>query len=1035
MFALPPTFGQTIRLVPHSGIQFIEYEFNVDNVGRLSRRFIERQTDRSEWVGGRPSYRLIPAWNEDPTEGEAEMAARGSDLEYTVSERGALEMFIQKWVPIPMLRLKAGGGDEEQLDTGPTNWVRARLVEAPDRSPDNPVSHRLILAVDTELLERIPNRPYTAPSIDDAQNEHEFRFVYRFRELAWFLGASSDDAHQKNASFQQWVPAWLHQLFHQLKQAQRPNRPVKPADFPYALEHYARYLVFLEYLEKAIKPRNLRLIDTVSRAPAIKPVEVDLILDIGNSRTCGILIESYPDQARVDLNNSVVLQLRDLSAPEHVYAEPFDSHVELSQPNFGPEALSRQSARPLAFLWPSPVRVGPEAARFRELAEGTEALSGLSSPKRYLCDTSAVNQDWRFPSQDYGRDGTPPLIDRAMRRYLNAKGDVIAQLEEDRSRYKISTPEEDLVGTLRLSFSRSSFYTFMVAEMVFQTLSMINSAAFRERRTMKDAPRKLRRVILTLPPAMPVQEQRILRSRAKAAIKLIWRLMGWTGNPPPNLTPPEVQAEWDEASCVQFVYLYGEIAQKLGGSIEGFFDLVGRPRPFAEPDRQPEVNARPEKSLRVASVDIGGGTTDLMITTYYQERNRAIKPVQNFREGFRIAGDDILKVVIEQLVLPPIDRALKEAGHPTPRVLLARCFGGDFANMEAQERHLRRQFVVRILEPIALRILADAESGPAVDKEIVQSRLFEDFFAAPENNHDHRSSLPPTRLTDYLEIPARDEGAVDFALSKCRFETDLAAIRAAVSAVLADIFDLLCEAINELDCDVVLLSGRPSRLPEVISLFVNKLAVTPDRVIPMHAYQAGTWYPFRDRDNRRIGDPKTTTVVGGMLCALAEGELPNFHLFTKRLALRSTAHFVGELESSGKLTNAKLCFKRIDLATRAGNQEARIQLYGQTKLGFRQLPIERWIATQLYSLRIQAGSDSDRLVRPFEVVIERAAENPEDDAPEALIRSEAMKENLTVIEAVDANGVDVTRKIELKLDTLKSDQGYWLDSGILSVAG
>ena len=35
---------------------------------------------------------------------------------------------------------------------------------------------------------------------------------------------------------------------------------------------------------------------------------------------------------------------------------------------------------------------------------------------------------------------------------------------------------------------------------------------------------------------------------------------------------------------MQFVYLYGEIAQKLGGAVDGFMKLSGRPRNFAEAD-------------------------------------------------------------------------------------------------------------------------------------------------------------------------------------------------------------------------------------------------------------------------------------------------------------------------------------------------------------------------------------------------------------------------------------------------------------------
>uniref|UniRef100_UPI0013DC4B10 virulence factor SrfB n=1 Tax=Stenotrophomonas maltophilia TaxID=40324 RepID=UPI0013DC4B10 len=70
--------------------------------------------------------------------------------------------------------------------------------------------------------------------------------------------------------------------------------------------------------------------------------------------------------------------------------------------------------------------------------------------------------------------------------------------------------------------------------------------------------------------------------------------------------------------------------------------------------------------------------------------------VQNFREGFRIAGDDILKGVVEQLVLPPIQAALAEAGMPDARNFLMERFGGNRANMAEQEKHLRRQFVLRV---------------------------------------------------------------------------------------------------------------------------------------------------------------------------------------------------------------------------------------------------------------------------------------------------------------------------------------------------
>ena len=1033
MFAEIVNFGPAIKLVPNSGVQFVEHAFNLDSLGRLSRRFIERPPAKTaQPAGDAKTYELIPAWADPDDPNATEPTARPTDREYTISERAGLEVFLHKWVPVPMLRVRAGADGSEDLDYGPTNWARVRVVEAADRRPDDAVTHRVIFAFDTELLERRKNRPYTAPSKEDAANQHEFRFAYKFADIAWFLGAPIPDPDLAAlAGFQDWIPAWLNEMFREFKQAQRPDRPLRDTDFPNALEHYARYLVFLELLARAVKPRTIRLVDTVSDNPIVKPVSVDLILDVGNSRTCGILIESHPNEDRVDVNNSLVLALRDLAEPEKIYVEPFESHVELCEAQFGRHHLSVQSSRGRAFFWPSAVRVGPEAARYRQTALGTEASTGLSSPKRYLCDTRPVNQEWRFPDRDYVNN-TSPLIDRAIRQFVNLKGDVIAQLETDRKRYGFRVASDDLVGATRLTFSRSSFFTFLMAEIVCHALSMINNPAVRESRRTKDAPRKLRRIIMTVPPAMSVQEQRILRSRAEGAVKLVWQLMGWWDDPPAGLIVPDVHVAWDEASCVQFVYLYGEITQKLGGSIAGFLRLVGRDRPFAEPDSRPDKAAKPEPSVRIASIDVGGGTTDLMITTYYME-GRAIKPVQNFREGFRTAGDDILKGVIERAVLAAIEAQLRETGHPDPRTFLIDRFGGDRANMAEQEKHLRRQFVVRVLEPIALRMLTDAEAATGTD-ETGPSRGFSEFFAAPGKGGGPEA--PHKRLTDFLEEPARRQGAASFALADCVFVTDFALIGRVVKSVLDLAVDNLCEAVYELDCDVVMLSGRPSRLPALVDLIVNKLAISPDRVIPLHHYQAGNWYPFRSRDNRRISDPKTTTAVGGMLCALAESQVTNFTMFTSRLGLRSTAKFIGEIEIDGRLLEDKVYFKHVDLDAKQQGQGDRctFRYYAPIRIGYRQLPLERWIASPLYRLRLRAGLDAAQIKAPIDVTMERASDGMvNEDTPDALIQSESMKEDFRIADAFDANGVDVSRKMELVLNTLDDEQGYWLDTGILAV--
>src|SRR4051812_12006324 len=117
MLIEPVRLGRTIRLVPHSGIQFVEYAFNVDQVGRLSRRFIERELPEQEWQGGERTYRLIPAWGEDENE-DSEETTLATDREYTMSERTALEVFLGKWVPVPMFRIKSRTDEHEELDLG-----------------------------------------------------------------------------------------------------------------------------------------------------------------------------------------------------------------------------------------------------------------------------------------------------------------------------------------------------------------------------------------------------------------------------------------------------------------------------------------------------------------------------------------------------------------------------------------------------------------------------------------------------------------------------------------------------------------------------------------------------------------------------------------------------------------------------------------------------------------------------------------------------------------------------------------------------
>ncbi len=1034
-------FSEGLTLVPDSGIQFVEFGFDFDQSPRLSRSFVERKSPGQVDADGKTLVRLLTNWKDDDPTAPFPYSSHADDVaNYEVNKSLALNTFLNRWVPMPFFKIEPGRDDygNEIYAQGPTDWVRARVTETRKTYQDEDATHRIIFAFDTSLAPKKQNRPYLAPSPEDASRTESFRYMSRLPDIISFLSHKINVPDRGDVDVQQWVDDWLREIFYSYKKAEKRGRELRADDFPYKFEHLARYITFVQLIASVIKLGRVTLIDTVSETKAVQPIDVDLVLDIGNSRSCGLLIQSFPDDMNVDLNNSLVMELRDLSKPELIYREPFESQCELVAAEFGTEDKARRSGRSRAFFWPSLLRIGPEASRLRGESEGTEAATGMSSPKRYLWSSDPVLQPWKFRSATPDEDGTvQPLVERTIYRFVNDRGDVLEQIESDRQKYKLKVMEQELQTASRFSFSKSSFFTFMLAEIIAQAMSMMNNPGVRRQRRLKDVPRRLRRIIMTIPSATPVQEQRILKSRTEAAVKLVWSLAGWSDTQNGiNSKRPEVHCSWDEASSVHLVYLYGEAVQKLG-SIRSLFDILGkdRERPASLPSNKTK-GKKEERSLRIASVDVGGGTTDLMVTTYYQTDNVALYPDQNFREGFRIAGDDLLKTIIESLIIPRFEEQLAAAGLGSARNFLKDRFAGDNPTMSEQEKHLRRQFVLEVLQPIAIGVLSECEAMSPNERHTTIRKASE--FFDMRGDDDEEAEIPvDERILEYLKGKAYALGAEGFRIADCDILIDPVAVEECVLATFDSVFDNIGEAINHLDADVVLLTGRPMRLPQMISLFTNKMAVRTDAVIPIRDYRVGTWYPFRGVSNTHIDDPKTTAVVGAMLCALSESSITNFTLYSQYLRMRSTARYIGRLESGTTLTDEKLLFRDIDLDSIGAAEETTFDYHNPVRIGFRQLPLERWVATPLYKLTVAQSRTTRPIPKPIKVTIARNAENAdEEETNEAiLLSSELTREEFVIEDAEDASGAPVNRLMELKLDTLAIDtgDGYWLDTGILSI--
>ncbi len=965
MFKKLHPFKQVVSLVPFSGIQFLDFGLDIDAL-KTTKSFWDQYSGPDEVIlrclddhEGEKVY-----WDEGGRIGYPEL----SEV-YSYSKIKALEPFLNKWVPVPFLSIGSGSrASQPAFADGPINWARVYVAELPERDgSERSNSHRIVLAFDTTLVERPDGDPYVAPAPGDTG---EFAFSPEDRGLV----------------SEAWMDDWLRSLYVDKEQSLR-NRALRDEELSFGARHLAVYLTFLRLLGDAELFPKVRFADLGAATRYSEFIDVDFVLDIGNSRTCGILIESTPDQPP-SLKDNYVLELRDLSQPAQVYAQPFASGVQFSRASFGLDALSRESGRANAFSWPSVVRVGPEAERLAALARGTEGNTGLSSPKRYLWDERPARQVWRFNTAAQADGVRQPPVSGEITRFVTDSGNPIRAGRD--------------APAMRAAFTRSSLYTFLLCEIILQAFGYINSAANRGTRKHELAPRRLRRIILTLPPAMPVAEQKRMRERARAAVELFQKMLGLASK------TISVESNLDEATSTQLVYLYDQITNYFRGDAEGYLRLVGKDGPGSPHG----------PSVRLASIDIGGGTTDLSIIRYSIVENRMLVPEQEFREGFRLAGDDIVEAVIRYQVLPSLARALVKAGLSSGAQLLLGLFTG--LGSTEPERQRRRQFVAQVLMPIALRMLHDYESWDAMDQAAPVPRPFEWFFAG--------TTLPVDEIQDYLVSAVRAAGVRSFSLRDVDFPIDYTGIDQAVTHVIGQVLSNLCEVIHASDCDVVLLSGRPSRLPAIERIMLAQLPVTADRIQPMHHYRVGHWYPYRDVTGT-IGDPKTTAAVGAMLCALAEGQLESFMLQTSKLRMKSTARFIGELEQNGQLLKDKVLFSDIDLDARSRRTVPAIKslnFYTKAFLGYRQLEIERWPATRLYSLDFEHPDATRKMALPLRLKIARADVDDEDQ------NIEEKKEEFDISEIEQKDGSQAMRTdVRIRLQTLQDEEGYWLDTGRL----
>lgn len=997
----------------------------------------------------------------------------------------SLDVMEDLWLPIPYYKKQKNNRKGTSVVTGPETWARMFLTRIPREEIGNNkenYTHYLTLAFDTNigndaLLVKDPvnssKNIYLSPLQSDVDNRETFVIPNEKVALSF--------CNRK------WVEDWIKTDWNKKQNRNINNRQTNKWTFPFAVD----YINLFKLLRETAQDDNLfqhvvfpeiKLCNNSEDTPV---VEIDLVLDIGNSRTCGLLVPTiYKNQANggFGFENIAPLAIRDLTYPNRLYTEPFEMSVTFGRTGFGRDTsyfdvFMNETGGVKVFDWPSLVRVGAEATRLAVTSAEKSAYSTMSSPKRYLWDTNIKKESWTFVNSNLPTTETTAAL-YGIASQFTEEGELVRekkvqQIKNANLRNIDTKTLPPVFSTTSALFPRSSMMTFVLAEIFLHAINYINSHEYRNKTghiTNIETPRKLKRIVITCPTAMLPTEAIKLRKHAESAIKA---LSFYFGNknfidinlsdgviPYPLKLENNIKGEedgdskhwnFDEATCSQLVFLYGSIHNHYQGNPNTFFDTVGKPREDAifsngnelkkeqiilqkqypsggytyeqEMQRlQDKYKNKPsgKNAVCIASIDIGGGTTDLMICSYQNDPGATVtslKPQPQFWEGFNLAGDDILKSIIDRIILPSITEHAISLGYSNENTQWARriCFGEYSTNMNAKDKWMRGLIAKQIFKPIAtgiIKYISDKETHDLVEKEVD----FWYFFAPPQQS-------PSGDVIQYIDDTFEKYGIIGFQMKKVKFNLIAKRINQIIIDVMGKTLKELCYLIAKHKCDYTILSGKAGSFPIIREIILRHLPVMPDRVIQLENYKIGTWYPFNTADGR-ILDSKTCVSVGATICLMAgyHNLLGEFRIDTQFLAreIKSTAQYIYEFDRN-RLK------ERVNIAGNSNQNKESTYLFQTSPMliGMKQLALDDWTASPIYVLKYKNASVGSRIANALPLIVKLDKELSDDGTFVSFL-------GILSAKPLNRNGNledDYADELEILLQTMIDENGYWLDRG------
>lgn len=932
---------------------------------------------------------------------------RVSDPENPREKVTAFSLLVGKWLPMPMFEVDPSGNS---LGV-PYGWCRVLIRPIGEGQKKGQERFQLIWAFDTQTS--TDSLSVMSPAFADGEEgKKTFALCERPDMLFNFLSIKPE-ADQ----FSLYIASLLH---------------INPAQIQH---HRYKFIAYYIYLINFLRKIEAAPEVTLYNPPAESDIPVDMVLDIGNSRTCGVLFENG------DFTKSVMLELRDLTSPWKRYNQPFDMRLVFRRADFGNDLILPDDL----FKWKSIVRIGPEAKNlvYRSIEDPglSERATNYSSPKRYLWDFAASQERWEYLITETDPFNVREAKDVFLKNFTDMF-DERGRFHNDADTLSVF----DIEDKSDCHYSRSSMMTFVLVEVLQHAIAQINSPGYLDKHGLRDLRRSLRRVIVTCPTAMPRAEQITLRQSLVDAIAAMRRCNPHLAEIAVTPSPESLKItddfdmiekrEWsyDEASACQLVYLYAELTERYENDVERFFATKGHVRPeFAA-----EGYDRP--SLTIGSIDIGAGTTDIMICSYKRDGdgNSRITPIPHFYDSFYIAGDDILKAIIQQVVIDGPDTSLPDMGS-IHSALLARltamsddqllalpCNTAKFTDVYRRRvddiigchSPERRAEMIRYLASILVRDffgrdaammsfkdrMARADFNTQISVPIAQKMMDLLRLERPSRVYSFNEIFADMRPSEHLLRHFEEHFGFRFEELSWRFDPDT--IAGIVRATMEPLMKQLSILLYAYHCDILVLAGRPTAISAIPDLFIKYFPLSPDRIIRLGDYRVGSWFPFADGQGY-FYDQKSVVAVGAMIGNLASDKGFNGLTldFTEMIkSMKSTANYIG-------IFNAKTQqVKESMLTPQRSNASANIAVFPQY-LGAKQFDSPMYQARPLYGVFLEGKGSL-----PVRISFSRSFM---DD-----------RETVVIEEATDAQGNTLPKSaIRITQQSLVDDGKHWLDKG------